>query len=146
MLYYNTCTIGNICSYIRCVDVQYESKREEEFYDVQVRDHLSHLFLLCHVSQLSVWPDCLRLHHTEVSVTLVRPSFIFSFYLVWSLCTSSALSTPSSLPFFSFSTPFLYFLFPPLLSYFLLPAPLQLRTLFAALNSFNLPPSFLHFL
>jgi hypothetical protein len=27
---------GNICSYIRCVDVEYESKREEEYYDVQV--------------------------------------------------------------------------------------------------------------
>ena len=29
-------SLGNICSYIRCVDVEYESKREEEYYDVQV--------------------------------------------------------------------------------------------------------------
>jgi ubiquitin carboxyl-terminal hydrolase 7 len=27
---------GNICSYIRCLDVEYESRREEEFYDIQL--------------------------------------------------------------------------------------------------------------
>ena len=28
--------LGIVCSFINCVDVEYESKREEEFYDIQV--------------------------------------------------------------------------------------------------------------
>ena len=27
---------GTVCSYIQCVDVNYESKREEDFYDIQL--------------------------------------------------------------------------------------------------------------
>jgi ubiquitin carboxyl-terminal hydrolase 7 len=36
MYYDYSFMIGVICSYIRCVDVTYESKREEDFYDVQL--------------------------------------------------------------------------------------------------------------
>ena len=54
-------SVGNICSYIRCVDVQYESKREEEFYDVQVHDNDDILFVLsCYVKSCHVM-SCLVL-------------------------------------------------------------------------------------
>jgi hypothetical protein len=73
---------GNICSYIRCVDVEYESKREEEYYDVQVTLLSFPLSLFLFV--------CL-------SLVLLIATAVFG---LWSVTADAPASWPSS--------PFLY--------------------------------------